>query len=55
MPITDPAKKQIAQQRRLYFKVCFKCGAKNHIDAEKCRKCHGNQMRPKNRTLGAKK
>ena len=55
MPITDVIKKQIAQQRRLFFKICFKCGAKNPIGAERCRKCHGNQMRLKNRTLGAKK
>lgn len=55
MPITDVIKKQIAQKRRLYFKICFKCGAKNPIGAERCRKCHGNQMRLKNRTLGAKK
>jgi large subunit ribosomal protein L40e len=55
MPITDVVKKQIAQQRRLFFKICFKCGAKNPIGGERCRKCHGKQMRLKNRTLGAKK
>ncbi|HEV8387046.1 MAG TPA: 50S ribosomal protein L40e [Nitrososphaera sp.] len=55
MPITDAAKKQIAQHRRLYFKICFKCGGKNPITASRCRKCHGSQMRLKNRTLGAKK
>ncbi len=55
MPITDVIKKQIAQKRRLFFKICFKCRAKNPIGAERCRKCHGNQMRLKNRTLGAKK
>ncbi|HEX5519714.1 MAG TPA: 50S ribosomal protein L40e [Candidatus Nitrosocosmicus sp.] len=55
MPITDVVKKQIAQKRRLFFKICFKCGSKNPIGAERCRKCHGNQMRLKNRTLGAKK
>ncbi len=33
MPITDAAKKQIAQQRRLFFKICFKCGAQeSHLD-----------------------
>lgn len=55
MPITDTFKKQIAQRRRLFFKICFKCGAKNHIDAVRCRKCRGDQLRLKNRTLGAKK
>jgi large subunit ribosomal protein L40e len=55
MPITDVIKKQIAQKRRLFFKICFKCRAKNPIGAERCRKCHGSQMRLKNRTLGAKK
>ncbi|MGB8778539.1 MAG: 50S ribosomal protein L40e [Nitrososphaeraceae archaeon] len=55
MPITDATKKQIAQQRRLFFRICFKCGAKNHISAERCRKCHNNSLRLKNRTMGAKK
>ncbi|MDQ4072765.1 MAG: 50S ribosomal protein L40e [Thermoproteota archaeon] len=55
MPITDVVKKQIAQKRRLFFKICFKCGAKNPIGGDRCRKCHGSQMRLKNRTLGAKK
>ncbi|HJT48723.1 MAG TPA: 50S ribosomal protein L40e [Nitrososphaeraceae archaeon] len=55
MPITDTVKKQIAQQRRLYFKICFKCGAKNPISSERCRKCRSNHMRLKNRTLGVKK
>jgi large subunit ribosomal protein L40e len=55
MPITDAAKKQIAQQRRLFFKVCFKCGGRNPISASRCRKCRGSQLRLKNRTLGAKK
>ena len=55
MPITDVVKKQIAQKRRLFFKICFKCRSKNPIGAERCRKCHANQMRLKNRTLGAKK
>ncbi|MGH9974914.1 MAG: 50S ribosomal protein L40e [Nitrososphaeraceae archaeon] len=55
MPITDATKKQIAQQRRLFFKVCFKCGGRNPISAERCRKCRGSQLRLKNRSLGAKK
>ena len=55
MPIADAFKRQIAQHRRLYFKICFRCGAKNNIDATRCRKCHSHQMRLKNRTLGAKK
>jgi len=55
MPITDPNKKQIAQQRRLFYKICFDCGGKNPILASRCRKCHGKNMRLKNRALGAKK
>ncbi|NAL76903.1 50S ribosomal protein L40e [Nitrososphaera sp. AFS] len=55
MPITDVVKKQIAQQRRLFFKICFNCGAKNPILSTRCRKCHAKQMRLKNRTLGVKK
>ncbi len=55
MPITDTFKKQLAQKRRLFFKICFRCGAKNNIDALQCRKCRSDKMRLKNRTLGAKK
>ncbi len=55
MPITDAFKKQIAQQRRLFFKICFTCGAKNPIAATRCRKCRSGQLRLKNRTLGVKK
>jgi ubiquitin-large subunit ribosomal protein L40e len=55
MPITDPLKKQIAQKARLYFKVCFSCGAKNPMAATRCRKCHNVYLRLKNRTLGIKK
>ncbi len=55
MPITDTFKKQLAQQRRLFFKICLKCGAKNPLAASRCRKCRWDQLRLKNRTLGVKK
>jgi ubiquitin-large subunit ribosomal protein L40e len=55
MPITDANKKQIAQQRRLFYKICFKCGGRNPISSERCRKCHSQNMRLKNRNTGAKK
>ncbi|MGD1835409.1 MAG: 50S ribosomal protein L40e [Nitrososphaeraceae archaeon] len=55
MPITDATKKQIAQKRRLFFKICFKCGARNPISSNRCRKCRNGQMRLKNRNIGAKK
>jgi len=55
MPITDANKKHIAQQRRLFYKICFDCGGKNPILASRCRKCNGKHMRLKNRTIGAKK
>jgi len=55
MPITDPEKKQLAQRARLYMKICFYCGARNSIDAKRCRKCHNSHLRLKNRTLGVKK
>ena len=31
MPITDVAKKQIAQKVRLHMKICFYCGARNSL------------------------
>ena len=55
MPVTDPEKKQIAQKARLHIKICFTCGARNPISATRCRKCHNNYLRLKNRTLGVKK
>lgn len=55
MPIADPEKRQIAQRARLYLKICFKCGAHNSLAATRCRKCHNNYLRLKNRVLGVKK
>jgi large subunit ribosomal protein L40e len=55
LPITDPIKKQLAQKRRLHFKICRECGAKNAIKAIKCRKCHGSNLRLKKREVQAKK
>ncbi len=55
MPITDTAKKQIAQKARLHMKICLNCGARNDINATRCRKCHTGYLRLKNRALGIKK
>ncbi|MEM4311241.1 MAG: 50S ribosomal protein L40e [Nitrososphaerales archaeon] len=55
MPITDAMKKQIAQRRRLFLKICMSCGARNSINADRCRKCRSSDLRLKNRALGAKK
>ncbi|MCL5067200.1 MAG: 50S ribosomal protein L40e [Thaumarchaeota archaeon] len=55
MPITDAAKKQIAQKRRLFFKICLVCGSKNSFSATRCRKCKHEALRLKNRALGVKK
>lgn len=55
MPITDVAKKQIAQKVRLHMKICFYCGARNSTAATRCRKCKNGYLRLKNRQLGVKK
>lgn len=55
MPITDVMKKQLAQKRKLFFKICLRCGSKNPILATRCRKCKSEDLRLKNRALGAKK
>lgn len=55
MPITDPAKRQIAQRALLHMKICFKCGARNDINATRCRKCRSKYLRLKNRAVGVKK
>ena len=55
MPIADVTKKQIAQKRRLFLKVCLRCGARNELQATRCRKCHASVLRLKNRSVGLKK
>jgi len=54
MPITDVAKKQLAQKHRLHYKVCRNCGARNPGPSIRCRKCRGYNLRWKKRELGAK-
>lgn len=55
MPITDIEKKQLAQKKLLFFKICLKCGRKNAINALRCRKCKRKDLRLKNRSVGVKK
>jgi len=55
LPIADATKKQIAQKRRLFFKVCLRCGARNPLLADRCRKCRAPDLRLKNRSVGLKK
>ncbi|MEM2920958.1 MAG: 50S ribosomal protein L40e [Candidatus Bathyarchaeia archaeon] len=54
MPVTDLVKRRIAQQHRLYLKICRYCGARNASTAERCRKCRGKHLRWKKRELGTK-
>ncbi|MCS7364512.1 MAG: 50S ribosomal protein L40e [archaeon GB-1867-035] len=49
MPIHDPEKLHIAQQRRLFIKICRRCGARNPRSAEKCRRCKSKNLRWKRR------
>jgi large subunit ribosomal protein L40e len=51
MPILDPVKKAIAQQHRLYMKICRDCGSRNAATAIKCRKCKGKNLRWKKREI----
>jgi large subunit ribosomal protein L40e len=51
MPILDPLKKTLAQQHRLYMKICRQCGARNAATAVKCRKCHSKNLRWKKREI----
>ena len=51
MPIRDPALLQIAQRRRLYYKICRECGARNAPTAVKCRKCRSYNLRWKRREI----
>jgi len=54
MPITDVAKKQLAQRHRLFYKICRSCGVRNSAAAYRCRKCRSSSLRWKKRELGAK-
>ncbi|MCJ7505774.1 50S ribosomal protein L40e [Candidatus Bathyarchaeota archaeon] len=54
MPITDVAKKQLAQRHRLFYKICRNCGVRNAPGAYRCRKCRSGSLRWKKRELGAK-
>ncbi|MEM1945230.1 MAG: 50S ribosomal protein L40e [Nitrososphaerota archaeon] len=51
MPIRDAALLRIAQNRRLFIKICRDCGARNARTALKCRKCRGYNLRWKRREI----
>jgi large subunit ribosomal protein L40e len=51
MPVVDPVKRRIAWEKRLYMKICRKCGVRNAPKATKCRKCRGKNLRWKRREL----
>jgi large subunit ribosomal protein L40e len=52
MPIADLAKLELAKKHRLYHKICRDCGVRNDFRATRCRKCHGRNLRHKNREIG---
>lgn len=54
MPISDPFKRRIAQEHRLYFKICRRCGVRNATSAVKCRKCRSKDLRWKRREVSGK-
>ncbi|MDT7877521.1 MAG: 50S ribosomal protein L40e [Candidatus Caldarchaeales archaeon] len=51
MVLTDTFLIQLAQRRRLHYKICRNCGARNAPDAEKCRKCRSRNLRWKKREI----
>lgn len=51
MPIRDPVLLKIAQQKRLFLKICRECGARNAPTAERCRKCRSRNLRWKRREI----
>jgi large subunit ribosomal protein L40e len=56
LPIADAAKKQLAMERRLFYKICMNCNSKNPISSTRCRKCgRSDTLRLKNRQTGPKK
>ncbi len=51
MPLRDATLIQLAQKRRLYYKICRECGSRNAPTAEKCRKCRSYNLRWKKREI----
>ncbi|MCS7142215.1 MAG: 50S ribosomal protein L40e [Aigarchaeota archaeon] len=51
MPIADATLIQLAQRRRLYYKICRQCGGRNSASAVKCRKCKSYNLRWKKREI----
>ncbi|MFN3805437.1 MAG: 50S ribosomal protein L40e [Pyrobaculum sp.] len=48
MPVTlDPEKLEIVMRHKFQYKICRNCGARNPLDAEKCRRCRSKNLRPK--------
>ncbi|MEM0361029.1 MAG: 50S ribosomal protein L40e [Sulfolobales archaeon] len=54
MPISDPVKSKIVEERLLNKMICRKCGAVNPPGAVKCRRCKSKNLRPKKRFGGKK-
>lgn len=55
MPLSDPLKVRIVEERVLNKSVCRRCGALNPPGATKCRRCRSRNLRPKKRKIGGKK
>ncbi|MCS7095419.1 MAG: 50S ribosomal protein L40e [Thaumarchaeota archaeon] len=51
MPVLDASLIQLAQRKRLHYKICRKCGARNPMSAEKCRRCRSYNLRWKKREI----
>lgn len=47
--------REIARQKRLYYKICRSCGVRNAPSATNCRKCRSKNLRWKKRELAIKK
>jgi large subunit ribosomal protein L40e len=47
--------RRLAQQHKLYYKICRDCGARVSPSAKKCRKCKSKNLRWKRRMAAIKK
>ncbi|PLJ76774.1 50S ribosomal protein L40e [Infirmifilum sp. SLHALR2] len=47
MPIRDPEKLQLALDHHFKVKICRRCNARNPWEADRCRRCHSRDLRPK--------
>ncbi|NIM44136.1 MAG: 50S ribosomal protein L40e [Nitrososphaeria archaeon] len=55
MALEEVDARRLAQEYRLFYKICRSCGVRNSRRAVKCRRCKSKNLRWKKREMGMKK